>query len=121
MPQSYVDKLSEDLQAEYGRQGITVQCVLPGVVATNMSKVRRATWMAPTPDQFVESALKRVGILQKTPGYYPHSLLVSRETCRCRDPGTAGELLDRWEGNRDTSPNSPTNDVLPELSTPTSP
>ncbi|KAJ1520114.1 hypothetical protein ONE63_004334 [Megalurothrips usitatus] len=73
---SFVDKLSEDLQAEYGRQGLTVQCILPGVVATNMSKVRRATWMAPSPDQFVESALKRVGILQKTPGYYPHSLLV---------------------------------------------
>ncbi|XP_034230902.1 very-long-chain 3-oxoacyl-CoA reductase [Thrips palmi] len=73
---AYVDKLSEDLQAEYGSQGVTVQCILPGVVATNMSKVRRATWMSPTPDQFVESALKRVGILEKTPGYYPHSLLV---------------------------------------------
>lgn len=74
--QAYVDKLSEDLQFEYGRRGLTVQCILPGLVATNMSKVRHASWMAPTPEQFVESALKRVGILQRTPGYYPHSLMV---------------------------------------------
>lgn len=84
VPQAYVDKLSEDLQAEYGNQGVTVQCILPGVVATNMSKVRRATWMSPTPDQFVESALKRVGILEKTPGYYPHSLLVSTRAMTTR-------------------------------------
>ena len=32
--------------------------------------------MAPTPERFVESSLKTVGIEQRTTGYPPHSLLI---------------------------------------------
>lgn len=37
---AYIDKLSADLAAEAAPMGIVVQCVLPGPVATKMSKIR---------------------------------------------------------------------------------
>ena len=36
----YVDKLSADLAAECAPRGVTVQCLLPGLVATKMSKIK---------------------------------------------------------------------------------
>ncbi|OXU17842.1 hypothetical protein TSAR_015271 [Trichomalopsis sarcophagae] len=72
----FVDKLSADLAAEAAPRGVTVQCVLPGPVATKMSKIKRATWMAPTPERFVEATLKTVGIEQRTTGYPPHCLIL---------------------------------------------
>lgn len=73
---AYVDKFSDDLSTEYAKYGIVVQCVLPGYVATKMSKIRSATWMAPSPQTYVKSALKTIGIQEHTTGYFPHSLLV---------------------------------------------
>ena len=37
---AYVDKLSADLAAEAAPRGVTIQCVLPGPVATKMSKIK---------------------------------------------------------------------------------
>ncbi|XP_015125908.1 very-long-chain 3-oxoacyl-CoA reductase [Diachasma alloeum] len=73
---AFVDKLSADLAAEGKPRGVTVQCVLPGPVATKMSKIKKATWMAPSPDKFVESSLKTVGIESRTTGYPPHCLII---------------------------------------------
>lgn len=72
---AFVDKFSSDLAAEYSKYGITIQCLLPGYVATNMSKIRSETWMAPFPKKYVEDAIKTVGIKERTTGYFPHSLL----------------------------------------------
>lgn len=72
---AFVDKFSDDLGTEYARHGIVVQSVLPGPVATNMSKIRRPTWMSCAPNTFVSSALATLGIARHTTGYYPHSLL----------------------------------------------
>lgn len=72
---AFVDKFSEDLATEYGKKGITVQSVLPGFVATNMSKIRKPTWMAPSSDRYVESALRTIGISRHTTGYYPHAIM----------------------------------------------
>lgn len=74
---AYVEKFSVDLANEYSKKGITVQCLVPGYVATKMSKIKRSTWMAPTPEQYVEAALSSTGIEPVTTGYFPHSLLVS--------------------------------------------
>ncbi|RZC36166.1 glutaryl-CoA dehydrogenase, partial [Asbolus verrucosus] len=73
---AYVQKFSEDLSSEYSKFGITVQCILPGYVATNMSKIRSSTWMAPSPITYVKEAIKTIGVLEQTTGYYPHALLV---------------------------------------------
>lgn len=72
---AFVDKFSDDLATEYAHHGITVQSVLPGPVATNMSKIRRPSWMSCAPKTFVSSALATLGIARHTTGYYPHSLL----------------------------------------------
>lgn len=74
--QAFIEKFSKDLACEYGKRGIVIQCILPGYVATKMSKIKRSTWMAPTPDVFVEHALRSTGIQQQTTGYFPHTLMV---------------------------------------------
>ncbi|KAL6256850.1 hypothetical protein P5V15_011786 [Pogonomyrmex californicus] len=83
---AYIDKLSADLATEAALRGVTVQCILPGPVATKMSKIKRPTWMAPTPEKFVEASLRTVGIESRTTGYPPHSLIIGvvnalRYTC----------------------------------------
>lgn len=78
---AFVEKFSTDLATEYRLHGITVQCLLPGYVATKMSKIRKSTWMAPTPEDYVSHALKTTGIRDKCTGYYPHSLLVTVIHC----------------------------------------
>lgn len=83
---AYIDKLSADLATEAAPRGVTVQCILPGPVATKMSKIKRPTWMAPTPEKFVEASLKTIGIETHTTGYLPHSLIIGvvnalRYTC----------------------------------------
>lgn len=72
---AFVDKFSEDLATEYAKHGVVVQSVLPGPVATNMSKIRRSTWMACSPKIFVDNALSTLGTSRHTTGYYPHTLL----------------------------------------------
>lgn len=73
---AYVDKFSTDLAIECAKKGIIVQSLLPGYVATKMSKIRRSTWMAPSAPRYVSRALLTIGIEEKTTGYYPHKLMV---------------------------------------------
>lgn len=73
---AFVVKFSEDLITEYEKDGITIQCLCPGYVATNMSKIKRSTWMAPSPAKYVDEAIATIGVREKTSGYFPHTLLV---------------------------------------------
>lgn len=80
--QKFVEKFSRELNMEYGGKGkngsnIVVQCIMPGYVATNMSKITKTSWMVPSPDKFVRSALQTTGIEPVTTGYLPHTLMVS--------------------------------------------
>lgn len=72
---AFVDKFSDDLQVEYKRKNIIIQSVLPGFVASNMSKIKKPTWMSPSPDRYVRSAIRTVGISGRTTGYYPHAIM----------------------------------------------
>ncbi|XP_017795815.1 PREDICTED: very-long-chain 3-oxoacyl-CoA reductase-like [Habropoda laboriosa] len=72
---AYIVKLSYDLAAEAEPNGVTVQCVTPGPVATKMSKIKKPTWMAPTAEKFVEASLKTIGLEACTTGYPPHLLM----------------------------------------------
>lgn len=82
LSQKFVEKFSRELNTEYGGKGkhgsnITVQCVTPGYVATKMSKIARTSWLVPSPDTFVKSALQTTGLEPVTTGYFPHTLMVS--------------------------------------------
>ena len=63
------------------------QSLLPNVVTTNMSKVKRQALFTPSPATYVKSAVGTIGILSRTSGYWPHSLMVryvvSREQKVC--------------------------------------
>ncbi|XP_065365153.1 very-long-chain 3-oxoacyl-CoA reductase [Calliphora vicina] len=72
---AFVDKFSADLQTEYRAQGIFVQSIQPGFVATNMTKIRKTSTFAPSADTYVESALKTLGLAERTAGYLPHTLM----------------------------------------------
>nr|XP_024214261.1 very-long-chain 3-oxoacyl-CoA reductase-B-like [Halyomorpha halys] len=72
-----VIKFTKDLGAEYKKHGITIQCLVPGYVATNMSKIRKSTWMAPSPKEYVSKALETTGIRRHTAGYIPHILMLN--------------------------------------------
>ncbi|XP_026479091.1 very-long-chain 3-oxoacyl-CoA reductase-like [Ctenocephalides felis] len=74
---AFIEKFSTDLASEYASDNIIIQSVAPGYVATNMSKIKKSAWMAPSPATFVDSALKTVGVTSHTTGYYPHALLVA--------------------------------------------
>lgn len=73
---AFVAKFSSDLSAEYKKHGIIIQCIMPGYVATNMSKIRKPTWMSPAPKTYVKHAMNHVGVVETSTGYYPHSMLV---------------------------------------------
>lgn len=72
---AFVDKFSDDLQTEYEKYNVIVQSVLPGFVATNMSKIKRPTWMSPSPTKYVRSTIRTIGIARHTTGYYPHAIM----------------------------------------------
>lgn len=72
---AFAHKFSEDLAMEYEKEGIVIQSILPGPVATNMTKLKKGTFMAPKADKFVESALRTVEVTPYSTGYYPHTIL----------------------------------------------
>lgn len=71
---AFVDIFSRSIAYEYAKKGIIIQSVLPGYVTTNMSKIRVSNWLAPTPEKYVKSQLKTVGLDGQTTGYYSHEL-----------------------------------------------
>ncbi|KAL3842379.1 hypothetical protein ACJMK2_020400 [Sinanodonta woodiana] len=82
---AFVSFFSDCLKTEYGSSGITIQCVMPFFVATNMTKVRKTRFFVPSASTYVQSALKTVGLEQETYGYFPHKLM-----------GFAMEWLPKW-------------------------
>lgn len=77
---AYVDFFTRGLAMEYESLGVTFQCVMPGYVVSNMSKIRRSNVIAPMPDQFVRSALARLGVESRTTGFWVHDLMLFGQT-----------------------------------------
>lgn len=73
---AYVDVFTRGLCDEYRNTGIVVQSVAPGFVVSKLSGVRKPTGIAPTPEVFVKSALRTLGIESRTTGYWIHDLMV---------------------------------------------
>ncbi|XP_011856735.1 PREDICTED: very-long-chain 3-oxoacyl-CoA reductase isoform X2 [Mandrillus leucophaeus] len=72
---TFVDFFSQCLHEEYRSKGIFVQSVLPYFVATKLAKIRKPTLDKPTPETFVKSAIKTVGLQSRTNGYLIHVLM----------------------------------------------
>ncbi|XP_035687444.1 very-long-chain 3-oxoacyl-CoA reductase-B-like [Branchiostoma floridae] len=71
--EAFVTHFSRSLAIEYKKKGIIVQTVTPGTVSTNMSSNQPVNAMIPNPGSFVRSALKTVGLVGVTCGYFAHS------------------------------------------------
>lgn len=73
---AYVVKFTRDLQIEYARHGIIVQCLLPGTVTNHTTDSPKPGWMVPTPEKYVQSAIKTIGKENVTTGFLHHSILI---------------------------------------------
>ena len=71
-----MDKLTRDLVTEYKDTGIIVQSLMPGYVATNMSRIRISSYTAPSPTEYTQVALKTIGLQTRSAGYPPHRVMV---------------------------------------------
>lgn len=74
---AFVSKFTKDLGTEYKKHGIVIQCLVPGYVATKMSKIKNPTVMCPAPKDYVSRALQTTGVRRHTSGYIPHAILLS--------------------------------------------
>ncbi|PNJ68580.1 HSD17B12 isoform 5 [Pongo abelii] len=74
---TFVDFFSRCLHEEYRSKGVFVQSVLPYFVATKLAKIRKPTLDKPSPETFVKSAIKTVGLQSRTNGYLIHALMGS--------------------------------------------
>ncbi|XP_054899724.1 hydroxysteroid (20-beta) dehydrogenase 2 [Poeciliopsis prolifica] len=70
----FVIHFSKCLHAEYKSVGITVQCVTPFMVSTNMTKKLKVSLFVKSPPEFVYEALNTVGHSTFTSGCLSHAL-----------------------------------------------
>jgi 17beta-estradiol 17-dehydrogenase / very-long-chain 3-oxoacyl-CoA reductase len=71
---TFVRFFTHGLIGEYADKGIVFQSVHPYYVATKMSKIKRASWFAPDPTYYAQSALNTVGIENETTGCLSHAI-----------------------------------------------
>jgi len=73
---SFVIQFTGDLEYEYRSKGIVIQCVAPGYVVSNMSKLKRPAFWSPSPNTFAKSALGFLGVHSFTTGYWFHNIMM---------------------------------------------
>lgn len=77
---AYMDFISQGLSYECQDFGITVQCIYPGPVLTDMltstfEDQKGPNFLIPTSDAYAASALRTLGFSNGTTGYWSHALL----------------------------------------------
>ncbi|XP_043248541.1 very-long-chain 3-oxoacyl-CoA reductase-like [Colletes gigas] len=102
---AYIVKFTRDLQIEYARHGIIVQCLLPGTVTNHTTDSPRAGWMVPTPEKYVQSAIKTIGKENVTTGFLHHSILIGiiKFTYRLSPNFIIVWMINIMEGNRNNA------------------
>nr|XP_027222822.1 inactive hydroxysteroid dehydrogenase-like protein 1 [Penaeus vannamei] len=78
---SFVSSFTRAIDTEYGSSGITVQCIEPAGVSTNLNafdeRIHRPGFFTATPDHFATSAVATLGYAKSTTGYWTHGLQLS--------------------------------------------
>ncbi|XP_073479096.1 very-long-chain 3-oxoacyl-CoA reductase-like [Aquarana catesbeiana] len=70
----FVDFFSRSLNIDYQPKGVTVQCVMPLLVSTNMNKNMKRNLLVKTSDDFAREALNTAGLTSRTSGCLSHSI-----------------------------------------------
>uniref|UniRef100_UPI00398F633B inactive hydroxysteroid dehydrogenase-like protein 1 n=1 Tax=Pristiophorus japonicus TaxID=55135 RepID=UPI00398F633B len=75
---TYLDHFSRALHYEYASKGIFVQSLLPFYITTNTATHRDGlhvnSWLAPSANVYARHAISTLGISNRTPGYWMHSI-----------------------------------------------
>ncbi|VDK77346.1 unnamed protein product [Litomosoides sigmodontis] len=72
----YVSWLTEIVQEEYAKTNIVIQEVNPMIVVTKLAKVKKPTFFRPKADAYARSAVRTIGIVKHTTGYFAHQIKV---------------------------------------------
>jgi len=73
---AYIDFFSKCLAQEYKKYGIIVQSVTPGMVVSNMSKIRKATLLVCSPAHIAKRSIDRLGCEYEISPYHIHAILI---------------------------------------------
>eukprot|EP01120_Amphizonella_sp_Union-15-10_P016439 TRINITY_DN8682_c0_g1_i1.p1 TRINITY_DN8682_c0_g1~~TRINITY_DN8682_c0_g1_i1.p1 ORF type:complete len:320 (-),score=38.62 TRINITY_DN8682_c0_g1_i1:15-974(-) len=71
---AYIEYLSLALSHEFKSSGIHVECLVPYLIKTKLSKIRSVGRFRPSPQTYVSSALKGIGYRNKRAGYFWHEI-----------------------------------------------
>ena len=71
---AYSDFFSRALADEYAPKGIFIQSLMPLLVSSKLSKIRKASLTVPAPDAYARSAIATLGHDRRTLGYWSHAL-----------------------------------------------
>ncbi|KAF0891696.1 hypothetical protein E2562_010911 [Oryza meyeriana var. granulata] len=72
---AYVDQFSRCLYVEYKNKGIDVQCQVPLYAATKMASIKKASFLAPSPETYARAAVRYIGYEPRCTPYWPHAVL----------------------------------------------
>ncbi|KAL5213791.1 hypothetical protein ABZP36_002943 [Zizania latifolia] len=72
---AYVDQFSRCLYVEYKNKGIDVQCQVPLYAATKMASIKKASFLAPSPETYARAAVRYIGYEPTCTPYWPHAVL----------------------------------------------
>ena len=101
---AFTDFWSKALDAEYANKGIRFMSITPGLVVSNMSKVRKASLMVSTPNYIARRTLARAGKDVELSPYYVHAIIVyehvNGEACYLQQEGKFGERRREARGVR---------------------
>jgi 17beta-estradiol 17-dehydrogenase / very-long-chain 3-oxoacyl-CoA reductase len=73
---AYIDFFSKGLAQEYSKFGIIVQSVTPGMVVSNMSKMKRTSLMVSSPAHIAKRSIDRLGCEFELSPYYIHAIII---------------------------------------------
>eukprot|EP01096_Ripella_sp_DP13-Kostka_P006521 TRINITY_DN2339_c0_g2_i1.p2 TRINITY_DN2339_c0_g2~~TRINITY_DN2339_c0_g2_i1.p2 ORF type:complete len:315 (-),score=183.69 TRINITY_DN2339_c0_g2_i1:45-989(-) len=76
---AYLDAFSQALAVEYAGVGITAQSVTPGLVVSNMSKVRKANLMTCDPRVITSKSIDCLGSKIQISPYWFHTFLITAQ------------------------------------------
>lgn len=72
---AYIDYFTKAIAQEYKKHGIIAQSVTPGLVVSNMSKIRKASLMVCTPEHIASHSVGRLGCEYELSPYWFHAII----------------------------------------------
>lgn len=71
---AYVAMFSRSIDLEYKKHGIDIQCQVPFLVATKMTRMKTSRFLAPSSEMYSKASIRWIGYEYLCIPYWPHSL-----------------------------------------------